>query len=70
MHVKFPLQRLSKPLGMSTELKRKESKMLKSREELKTLVHIKASLNTTFYTRISVYLKGQSPDQLVHQVIP
>lgn len=61
---------LSEPLCMSTKLKRKESKMLKSREELKTLVHIKAFLNTIFYTTISVYLKGQSPNRLVHQVIP
>lgn len=32
--------------------------MLKSREELKTLVHIKAFLNTTFYTSFSLFKRA------------
>lgn len=58
MRIKFPLWRYSKPLGISSELKRKESKMLKSREELKTLVHIKAPFNTTFYTSFSLFKRA------------
>lgn len=61
---------LPEPLCMSTELKRKESKMFKSRAELISLVHIKALFEYHFFDHHFSLFKRQSPNGLVHQVIP